>query len=461
MNTGGVQPGAKSSILVRGPADMTFEAESPAHQQIAREEQARLFRSVASGRVLGIPLLAAFLLTLAWFEPIAWRKFTLLGMAGLLPTFFWVELRRYKAVGFELHTIARNLILSALGQLSVAAATGGILSPVIYGVIPIAGVVATLMHPRQRLLVAAGQIVTVFAFATLAVLGVTGFDAILLTSVPVELPASFYFFHASLLSLVTLAVGSISNLLSGAFSKTFRRATHAQEELLQSHAARVKELTTLAAEIAHELKNPLASIKGLSALLVHNVTDDGGGERLRVLRREIDRMQGVLEEFLNFSRPLVPLSLSEVDVCNVSAEVLSLHEGLARQKNVRLGLEGVVAMARSDPNKVKQVLINLVQNAIDASPDGGRVDVVVEHQADSIAVRVLDEGTGIDGELGDVFAPGISSKSGGSGIGLTIARALARQHGGDLTLTAGGLRGTVAELRLPKNAAAHIAREVA
>jgi signal transduction histidine kinase len=282
-----------------------------------------------------------------------------------------------------------------------------------------------------------------------------------LSAATVELPGTFYFFHATLLSLVTLAVGGISYLLSGAFGKTFRRATHTQEELLQSHAARVKELTMLSAEIAHELKNPLASIKGLSALLVQNISDERGNERLRVLRREIDRMQTVLDEFLNFSRPLVPLSLSETDVCTIAGEVLLLHEGLARQKNVQLGLEGSVAQASCDPNKVKQVLINLVQNALDASPEGAEVSVTVEDETDDVVVRVEDQGPGIDGELGDVFAPGITSKSGGSGIGLTIARALARQHGGDLTLSESDGHGTRVELRLPKRPAAVLAREVA
>jgi signal transduction histidine kinase len=447
--------------MLRGPADMSFEEESPAHQQIAREEQARVFGSVASGRVLGIPLFAALLLALAWFEPIAWRKFTLLGMAIVLPTFFLVELRRYKKVGFEQHTIARNLILSAMAQLVVSAATGGILSPVIYGVVPLSGVSATLMDRRRRLMVNAGQIVVVFTFATLAFLGVTGFASPVSWAAPVALPATFYFLHASVLSLVTLAVGGISNLLSGAFSQTFRRATHTQEELLQSHATRVKELTTLSAEIAHELKNPLASIKGLSALLVQNISDDRGSERLRVLRREIDRMQTVLEEFLNFSRPLVPLSLAQCDLRALVGEVLVLHEGLARQKNVRLVLDGPAAEARCDPNKVKQVLINLVQNALDASPEGDELQVSVASGADDVVVAVEDEGPGIDGELADVFQPGITSKSGGSGIGLTIARALARQHGGELTLARRDGKGIRAELRLPRQPAAVLAQEVA
>jgi signal transduction histidine kinase len=124
-------------------------------------------------------------------------------------------------------------------------------------------------------------------------------------------------------------------------------------------------------------------------------------------------------------------------------------------------LDGPAAEARCDPNKVKQVLINLVQNALDASPEGGELQVSVESGADDVVLVVEDEGPGIDGELGDVFQPGITSKSGGSGIGLTIARALARQHGGELTLARRDGKGIRAELRLPKKPAAVLAREVA
>lgn len=456
-----VRSAANGPILTRTVRDMSFEVESPAHQRIAREEQARLFGGVAFARVLIMPVFATLVLTVAWFEPILWRRVTLIVMSAALPAFFLVELRRYKKFGFEAHTVPRNIVLTALAQLTVTAATGGLMSPVIYAVIPIAGVAATVLDRPKRFLVAAGQVATVFAFAILAEQRVPGFDSPSLSSAGVGVSGTLYYVHATTLSFVTLAVGQISDLLSGSFGKTFRRATKAQEDLLQSHATRVKELTTLSAEIAHELKNPLASIKGLSALLAQNVTDERSSERLRVLRREIDRMQIVLDEFLNFSRPLVPLSLAECDLHGLTAEVLALHEGLARQKGVRLTLSGTSAMANCDANKVKQILINLAQNALEASPRSGSLQALVGNAADGVLIAVEDEGPGIGSELGDVFQPGITSKNGGSGIGLTIARALARQHGGELTLAARQNGGTRAELFLPKDPLAALAREVA
>ncbi len=419
-------------------------------EQVAREEQARIFGHVAGGRVLGIPIFVGALLALAWFEPLTWRRVVLLVMATALPAFFLIELRRYRKLGFERRAIPRNLSLTALGQLTLTAATGGILSPFIYGVLPIAAMMGSFMERRHRLPLTTIQVVAVVSFAVLgAGQLLPGFAFPLLSHTEPQLAAGYYYAHATLLSIATVTLGQVSDVLSRVVGSAYARASDAQQELLVGHVERVHELTTLSAEIAHELKNPLASIKGLAGLLTQNVNDERGAERLKVLRREIDRMQGALEEFLNFSRPLVPLSLQRCDVQELASEVVALHEGLARQRGVRVSCGGSPVEASCDPRKVKQILINLVQNALDASPNGSALRVTTEVDDDSALVSVTDEGSGIDPDLGDVFEPGTTSKSGGAGIGLTIARALARQHGGELTLQPRATRGTRADLRLP------------
>ncbi|MBN1609030.1 MAG: HAMP domain-containing histidine kinase [Polyangiaceae bacterium] len=262
-------------------------------------------------------------------------------------------------------------------------------------------------------------------------------------------PATYIYSHAAMVSFVIVITGQLGRTLERVFRTTLRRSIAAQQESLDVYNDRVRELTALSAEIAHELKNPLASVKGLAALLAQNVQEGKSTERLGVLRGEVDRMQSVLEEFLTFSRPLLPLALVPCDLADIAKEVVALHEGLAQPCGLRITTSGSSVPVRCDPRKLKQVLINLVQNAIEASPAGSTVEIETRRVEQSALVRVSDRGHGVTPALGDLFEPGVTSKPSGSGIGLTIARALARQHGGELDLGPREGGGSVAEVRLP------------
>jgi two-component system, NtrC family, sensor histidine kinase HydH len=172
---------------------------------------------------------------------------------------------------------------------------------------------------------------------------------------------------------------------------------------------------------------------------------------MHVLRREVDRMQAILEEFLNFSRPLIPLNQRELELRELVDHVVDLHEGIAGERRVDLRARGR-ARVSCDPRKVEQILINVVQNALEVAPAGTAVEIeVVDARPEQVRVHVRDQGPGLDETLRErLFEPGVTGKREGSGLGLTIARALARQHGGELELDdRPGKTGCEATLRLP------------
>ncbi|MFT3917587.1 MAG: HAMP domain-containing sensor histidine kinase [Anaeromyxobacteraceae bacterium] len=379
-----------------------------------------------------------------------WRRAVLFTVGLAAPSFFVAEWLRFRHRGFTPLAIPVNLTVAALAILSVSLASGGPVSPFLVVLVPFA-VLSGLFTPYPlHVLVPLIELVGIWTLW-----GVARYAPL-----PEFHPAVFgtptgplhVTFLACLYSFVILMVTGVTRLTRGTLQRTIGRTILAQRESLKAHAERAEELTALSAEIAHELKNPLASVKGLAALLARDAQVGGkDAERLGVLRREVDRMQSVLDGFLNFSRPLVPLALGEADVAAIAREVAALHEGMAKERGVDVHAGDGPVPVRCDPRKVKQVLINLVQNALDASPRGGEIALdTAALDGGGARVRVLDRGRGVDPALGDtIFQPGVTTKSTGSGLGLTIARALARQHGGDLHLLPRAGGGTVAELTLP------------
>jgi two-component system, NtrC family, sensor histidine kinase HydH len=255
--------------------------------------------------------------------------------------------------------------------------------------------------------------------------------------------------------MLALGVGVGTTLgltMRGMFERMLVRALQARDDLLRMHSEQLQALTSFSSEIAHELKTPLASIKGLTGLAMIELQDPArAAERLQVLRNEALRMQRLLDEFLDFSRPLSPLLLESADGLQIGEEVIELFQGLTRERHLALRMSGGPAEMRCDARKVKQVMINLVQNAVEASAPGGEVVVEVEAAADEVRMRVLDRGHGLSGEAARrVFEAGVTTKAKGSGLGLTIARAIAKQHGGSLTLVGREGGGCVAELIIPR-----------
>jgi two-component system sensor histidine kinase HydH len=424
----------------------------PGQHEIEREELTRVFGKLIGARVVAGPIFVLAAVWLASVEPAPWRRAILGAAAAFVPAFFVIEWLRFRRRGFTRWAISYNLAVASLGVAVVTFASGGLASPFVYVLVPLGIMAGIFIHGGSRLAVLAVQIAAVWACAVIGATGaIADFNLGVFGGGPrVGGPPAYLYAHATVITFVLVAAGQVGRVVRSTFQVIIRRGLAAQQESLRAHAERAEELTALSGEIAHELKNPLASVKGLAGLLSQQLPDGKGAERLQVLRREVDRMQSVLDEFLNFSRPLVPLALGDADAGALCREVAALHEGMAKERGVEISVHDGGVRVRCDPRKVKQVLINLVQNALDASPAGSTVELEADAAGGGARIAVLDRGRGVDPALADaVFSPGVTTKAAGSGLGLTIARALARQHGGDVALAPRPGGGTRAELVLP------------
>lgn len=431
-------------------------APPPGFEDIQREELSRLFGRFVQVRLQALPAAATVAGAAALLGPAPWRVAILASVVGLVGVVGVVEAARFRRSGAGGATIPANVALMGLFQLAIVFATGALESPLMPAVLPFAVAAAVVIGPRPPLLwVIVPQVLAVWVFALGALYGFLP---------DVNLPFlgggaraghsdAHLWTSAAVLTGALAIANSVGLGLRGLFDRMLARALHARAGELEAHREHAAELGALSGEIAHELKNPLATVKGLAALLERDV-EGRPAERLAVLRGEVDRMQGILEEFLNFSRPLVPLAQERVDLDGLAREVATLHEGMARGRGVAVVVdEGDAPVTLGDRRKLRQVLINLVQNALDASPRGEEVRIRAVAGPGGAAVEVLDRGPGPPDTLGErIFEAGVTTKDTGSGLGLTIARALARQHGGDLRLEPRPGGGCRAVLTLPQEA---------
>ncbi len=409
-----------------------------------------LFRRGVQLRLYFAPFLFLSAVSLLAWDPAPWRIALVLTAIVFAATRLVYEFFRMRRDGLQRSRLSALLPVPATVLLIVVSSSGGIDSP-IFVMVPLVSVFLCLfLRPRYGFIFAAVATVVVW------VLTVIGWNEWVPTFIPAAFgggprvpgPALIYFTRAIFLTIALIWASVVGWVMRGGFQSAIARALAARDEVLASHDESTRALTTLVAEIAHELKNPLASVKGLAALVDRDATGKEK-ERLTVLRREVDRMQEILESFLNFSRPIVPLDVAPVRVAELVEQVAALYEGVARERGVEVRLDARPEVAvKADARKVKQVLINLVQNAIDVTAKGGAVDVVVGPEGRGARVSVMDRGPGV-ADLERAFEPGVTSKAAGNGLGLTIARLLARQHGGDVRLSRRDGGGIVAELTLP------------
>lgn len=215
---------------------------------------------------------------------------------------------------------------------------------------------------------------------------------------------------------------------------------HERAGALRAELERERQLAyvgRLAASLAHEIRNPLSSIRLTAQLLLRKGAEKSLAPRLERICDEAVRLEQSLSNFLFFSRS-EPLKFRKVDLGVTLREASSLLEPLCQESNVSLELDiqPQLGEASIDPEAFSRAVRNIVLNSVDAlKPDGGRVTISARRADSSIIVEISDTGPGIPEEIRDrIFEEFFTTKEGGTGLGLAIARRIIREHSGQIHL---------------------------
>ena len=222
-------------------------------------------------------------------------------------------------------------------------------------------------------------------------------------------------------------------------------------------AERLAELGTLTGGLAHEIKNPLSTIQLNLQLLQEDLTPDNPAysrviNRLRVCERETGRLREILDDFLRYAGK-IELQRTKVELNRICEDLVDFFWPQAQLGRVQLRLKraptDVNVMA--DDRLLKQAMLNLLLNGVQAMPNGGELILAVSDGSDEAIVDVIDTGSGIEPEvISRIFDAYYSTKKSGTGLGLAMTRRIAEEHGGRVSVTSEVGKGSDFSLHLPK-----------
>jgi signal transduction histidine kinase len=261
-----------------------------------------------------------------------------------------------------------------------------------------------------------------------------------------------------LTALANLAALGIDN--ARAYQEVSERAselTAAYQALQQMteqkiRAEKLAVIGELTAIVAHEVRNPLATIGGFAHSIMRKPKDQ---ERILrdagIIVEEVERLEQILRELLDFARPQTPNAVPG-NIGDVAESVVAMMRDDAATRNVRVEarIEDGLPLARFDPNQIKQVVVNLFRNAVEAMPNGGIVVIACYGEHGAARLSVEDTGMGIPKErLGAIFEAYVTSKPTGTGLGLALAKKIIEDHGARLAVESEEGKGTIFRILFP------------
>ena len=218
----------------------------------------------------------------------------------------------------------------------------------------------------------------------------------------------------------------------------------------------MEEIRDLAAYTAHEIRNPLTAIRGYLQL-IERVGDERVQGYVHVVIDELDRVNNLTGFMLAISRPDTSPDHALADLGITVATTVDVMSSIATDKGVRLVLQPITQPLWIEYNEdqIKQVLLNIIKNALEVTAPGGVVEVRVVPGREVVRLEVEDNGVGVDPSYADkIFEPYFTTKTGGAGLGLALCRRYVQAHGGDVTIESTVGRGTLCTVLLPRKAPA-------
>jgi PAS domain S-box-containing protein len=207
----------------------------------------------------------------------------------------------------------------------------------------------------------------------------------------------------------------------------------------------------LAAGVAHEIRNPLTSMKGYAEFLTLDEKDPERLEFINIILDEIERVNTIVEDFMVLAKPKM-VELEEKNVVPVIKNVVSLLEFEARKKHVKLSFEcpHEIIQIECDENRLKQVFLNFIKNGIEAMPNGGELHVKTMIHDNNVQISIQDTGVGIPKEkLKQIGEPFYTTKKNGNGLGLMVSFKIIENHNGKVFVESEPNKGTTFNILLP------------